>query len=102
MSKVRESLEENKEEILKALPEEYHADLEREIQNADDAPVLSDDEDLEAIKAELTNNPDIQEAAAIAELEKNPAAHKPPPAPSEEEQQKEMDERLKEAQSGTQ
>ncbi len=100
MSKTKKSLEENKKEILKALPEEWHADLEREIQNAEDAVRLSDEEELEAIKAELTNNPDVQEAEAIADLEKNPTAHKPAPTPSEEELRKEMEERLGEAQAG--
>jgi len=100
VSKVRESLEANKEEILKALPEEHHAHLEKEIQTAEDAMSLSDEEELGVIKAELINNPDIHEAGAIAELENNPTAHRPAPAPSEEEQEKEMAERLKEAQAG--
>ena len=97
MSNVKKSLEENKEEILKALPEEFHADLEKEIEAAEDLPRLSDVEELESIKTELTNNPDIDEAEAIAGLEKNPTAHKPLPPPTEEEQKKEMEERLREA-----
>jgi hypothetical protein len=93
-------LEANKAEILEALPEEFHADLENEIQNAVDATALSHEEEQEAIKAELTNNPDIQEAEAIADLENNPTAHKPAPAPGEEDQKREMEERLAEAQAG--
>ena len=100
MSKVRESLEANKAEILEALPEEHHAHLEKEIQHAEDATALSDEEELGAIKAELTNNPDIHEAGAIAGLENNPTAHKPAPAPSEEAQEKEMKQRLEEARAG--
>ena len=96
MSNIKKSLGDNKEEILKALPKEFHADLEKEIEAADDTPRLSDAEELEAIKAELTNNPDIDEAEAIAGLEKNPTAHKPLPPPTEEEQKKEMEERLRE------
>jgi len=99
MSKRKKSLEDNKEEILKALPEEFHADLEREIEAAEDPPVLNDEEELEAIKKELTNNPDIDEAEAIAALEKEPTAHKPSPRPTEEEQKKEMEERLREVQA---
>ena len=99
MSEIRKSLEENKEEILETLPEEFHADLENQIQNAESPTRLSDDEELEAIKAELTSNPDVQEAEAIADLEKNPTAHKPAPAPSEEELKTEMEEQLKEAQA---
>jgi len=99
MNKTRESLEENKAEILKALPVEFHADLGKEIQNAVDMTAPSDEEELEAIKAELTNNPDIQEAEAIAHLDHNPTAHKLAPAPSEEEQRTEMEERLAEAQA---
>jgi len=98
VSKTRESLEENKAEILEALPEEFHADLEKEIQNAVDATALSDEEELEAMKAELTSNPEVQEAEAIAHLDSNPTAHKPAPAPSEEDLKKELEERLAEAQ----
>ena len=94
MSNIKKSLEDNKEEILKALPKEFHADLEKQIAAAGDTPTLSDAEELEAIKAELTNNPDIDEAEALAGLEKNPTAHKPLPPPTEEEQKKEMEEHL--------
>ncbi len=95
MSKIKESLEKNKEEILKALPEEFHADLEKEIEAAKDPAPLSDEEELEAIKKELTDNHDVVEGLAIPQLEKAPTAHKPSPLPSEEEQKKEMEERLK-------
>ena len=97
MSKIKKSLEENKGEILKALPEEFHGDLEKVIDAAVDAPELSDADELEAIKKELTDNPDVNEKEAIEELLKKPTAHKAPPAPSEAEQKKAMEEAIAEA-----
>ena len=94
MSKIKKSLEENKEEILKALPKEFHENLEKEIDAAVDAPALSDQEELEAIEKELTDNPDVSQKEVIEGLLKNSTAHKAQPAPTEEEQKTAMEEAL--------
>jgi len=47
-----------------------------------------------AIKAEMTANPDCDEAALIAEVEKNPSAHRAEAPPSEEEQKSALKEAL--------
>ena len=95
MSKIKESLEANKSEILAALPEEFHEGFTRQLETTTDPVPLTDDEELEAIKAELTANPDVSEAEVIADLEKNPTAHKPAMPPSEETLKAEMEEALK-------
>ena len=86
MSSVKKSLEENKDEILKNLPEEFHADFHTAMANAEETVPLTPEEELEAIKAELTANPDVDHDALIPLLESSPTAHRADPPPSAEEQ----------------
>jgi len=87
---VLKSLEENKDQILKDLPEEHHAAFEAELSNAADITAPSAEEELEAIKAELKANPDVDDAALIPEVEASPGAHRAPAQPSAEEQESAM------------
>ncbi len=93
---VQQSLKDNEAEILKNLPEEFKADLEKQIADAAPAPQMTDAEEAEAIKTELKENPDIDDAAVIPEFEKNPTAHHMPPPPSQEEQDAELKKRQEE------
>lgn len=70
MSKVHESLKANESEILAALPKEFHEDFKKQVAApaaAEEAP-LSGEAEIQAIKAELVANPDVDESAAAAEL----------------------------------
>lgn len=87
MSAIKESLEANKKEILEALPAELHADFEKEVEAAAAASAPSAEEELAAVKAEMTANPDCDEAELIAAVEKDPTAHRADPSPSAEEQE---------------
>ena len=87
---IRNSLEENKDEILKSLPEELHAAFEQEVAGAEDAAAPTAEQEFEAIKAELQANPDCDDAALIPEVEANPAAHRAEAPPSAEEQEAAM------------
>lgn len=70
MNIAKQSLEENKAAILAALPAEFHSDFEKELAAVPDtAPApLSGEAEIEAIKAELKENPAVDEKAAAAEL----------------------------------
>lgn len=87
MNAIKESLEANMAEILENLPPELHDDAKKEVAAAADAAPPSAEEELAAIKAEMTANPDIDEATLMAEVEKNPSAHRAEPPPSAEEQE---------------
>lgn len=84
MSAIKESLEASKDQILENLPAEFHADFEKEVEAAAgaSASVASEDE-LAAIKAELTAHPDCDESV-VGEID--PAAHRAAAPPTEEEQ----------------
>ena len=60
-----------------------------------DPAAPSADEELEAIKAEMTSNPNVDDAALIPEVEANPTAHRAGAPPSAEEQEAAMKEALK-------
>ena len=68
MSKIKQSLEENKAAILEAVPAELHAEVEAHIAAATDEPVMSAEETVQAIKAECAANPDVDESAAAEAL----------------------------------
>jgi hypothetical protein len=70
--------------------------VDKEIAAACDPQALSDDEEVEAIKKELTQNPEVNDAEVIPEFLKAPTAHKPQPLPSEAEQKKAMEQALAE------
>lgn len=70
MSKIKDSLTANNDAILKALPQEFHADFEKQLAaepSTDPAP-LTGDAEISAIKAELVANPGVDESAAAGEL----------------------------------
>lgn len=94
MSTIKESLEANSEEILENLPKEFHEDFKKEVEAATEVAPQSPEEELEAIKAEMTANPACDEAALIAEVEQNPTGHRSDPLPSAEEQESAMKEAL--------
>jgi hypothetical protein len=70
MNKAKNSLQENLEEILANLPEEFHADIKKDIDGMSDGEEesLTGEDEVAAIKAELVANPDVDESAAAAEL----------------------------------
>ena len=82
MNKEKQSLEENKAEILAALPKEFHEEFEKRL-NAmpDTAPAPpTNKEVVKAIKAELEANPNVDEKKAAAELKDIKAPEPLPPA----------------------
>ena len=69
MSKIQESLKANESEILAALPKEFHADFKKEMEAPTEEPTpLSGASEVEAIKAELVANPDVDDAAVLEDL----------------------------------
>jgi hypothetical protein len=69
MNVEKQSLEENKAAILAALPAEFHSDFEAQLADTAPAPApLSGEALIAAIKAELKENPNVDEKAAAAEL----------------------------------
>ncbi|MEP0265573.1 hypothetical protein [Dokdonia sp.] len=70
MSIEKKSLQANESEILAALPENFHADFKNQLTTMSDenAPQLTGDAEIAAIKAELKANPAVDENAAAAEL----------------------------------
>ena len=81
MSKIHESLKANEAEILAALPKEFQADFKKEL--ATPPPVqapLSGDAEIQAIKAELVANPEVNESEAAGELKEISAPGKAAPA----------------------
>lgn len=61
---IKKSLEENKEQILKDLPEEFHSCLEAEISNCEPIPALSDEDAVKEAVEVIRHNPSI---AAISD-----------------------------------
>ncbi len=81
MDKVQQSLEDNKAEVLANLPEEFHADFEKQCQDACETPAMTDDEVVKAITEGLPSDTEIAK-----EFEKNPVIEKGAAAPSLDEQ----------------
>lgn len=79
MNKVQQSLQDNIEEILANLPEEHHEGCKQQIQQACEAPVMSDEEANAAIIKALPE----ERASAFKE---NPTTFRAEPKPSLEEQ----------------
>ncbi|WP_034057351.1 hypothetical protein [Lacinutrix jangbogonensis] len=86
MNKVKDSLKENLDEILKNLPSEFHEDAKKELDNMPDVAEAapSSAAQISAIKAELVANPDVDESAAAAELTDIKAPEVSVPATKEE------------------
>ncbi len=96
MGRIADSLKDNLEHILKAVPEEHRDDAKKAIEGAEEIVKNTAEEELELIKKELNDNADVVDTeAAIADLDKNPTAHQPPPPPTEEEQKAAQEEELK-------
>lgn len=93
MNNVQQSLQENLEEIKKNLPEEFHADLEKQISDSGDATgtQLSGDAAVAAVKAELEANPEVDNTVAAELTDLAPVAAV---EPSEAEQKHEMESQL--------
>lgn len=70
MNKIQESLKANEAQILEALPKEFHEDFKKEMAAppAPEVAPLSGEAEVQAIKAELLANPDVDESSAAAEL----------------------------------
>ncbi|MFY0630325.1 MAG: hypothetical protein JXR05_08075 [Flavobacteriaceae bacterium] len=71
MNPAKASLEENKAAILAALPKEFQADFEKQLadmSNIAPAAQLNGADAIPAIKAELKENPAVDESAAAAEI----------------------------------
>jgi len=85
MSRITESLKENKDEILAALPEEFHEEFKKQLEMPIlEGPTLSGEAEVEAIKAELVANPSVDEHMAAGELKEISAPGKIKPITDEE------------------
>lgn len=100
MISAKKSLEDNKDEILANLPKEFHEDFLKGVETMEDqvATALEGEAAVEAIKAELVANPDVDEKAAAAEL-KEIKAPAPAPKATEAELEAQKAELLKAAQA---
>ena len=88
MSKIQQSLQDNLADIKANLPEEFHADLEKMVAEATDAPAMSAEEEADAVKAELYGNPDVDDAEWVDKVDVS--QHAAPAALSAEEQEAAM------------
>ena len=86
MGKIQESLKANLAEIKAALPEEVHADLDAQIDAAEDEAPLSEAEVKKAIQSELIANPDVPKDSRVKLCEEGVEAPQCAAIPSEEEQ----------------
>lgn len=86
MNNVQKSLQDNLAEIKKTLPEEFWGGLEAEAAAAAPVPVLDEAAAKAAVVAEVKENPTIDDAAVMGEVEANLSIPAPLPAPSEAEQ----------------
>lgn len=97
MSKIADSIKENLEHIKAALPDGIDFDGDAYTSIAESKlKKLDDDAEKSAIIEELTNNPDVDQDACIADLEAAPDAHKAPPPATAKEQESAMKEMLAE------
>jgi len=92
MNKTLKSFQENAESILKELPKEFHEVAKKEIESVKDLESNTPERELEMIKKELLDHPDI-DASIIKDI--NPKEHRSPKPPSEDEQKKAMEAELK-------
>lgn len=66
---IKESLQENLDQILENLPSEFHSDLKASIDAATPTPRLSTEEAKEQAAQLMKENPDIQDEECIALLD---------------------------------
>lgn len=97
MGKVADSLKENMEFIKSALPDGIDLDEDTLPANVEAMlEPLGEEEQKQAIVAELTANPDVDHAECIPAFESAPDAHKSPEPASQEELDTAMKEMLAE------
>lgn len=65
MDNKKESLKANQEEILSNLPGEFQEDFKK---NSGTTTTVNDKDEVSAIKAELVENPAVDDSAPAAEL----------------------------------
>ena len=92
---IKQSLEENLDHILAALPEEHHEAFKAEVANAPDSTELPQEDEHERIKTELRYHPHVDESV-VGEIDLD--SHKPSPPLSEAEQKSAMEHELKRVQ----
>jgi len=78
---VKQSLEENMDDILKNLPEEFHEDLKASIETAAPSSKLTDEEAVIQASELMRDNPDIDHEACIPLLAKDTRLNRPIPQP---------------------
>ena len=99
-NEVKQSLEDNMNEILKALPEEFHADFKASVENAEPSPKLSTDE-AKAQAAELMKeDPSIADEECVALLDEDVLINQAIQQPNAEELEMQKKELLAEIEAG--
>lgn len=93
---VKESLKENTNEILKNLPEEFHANFKAEMENAAPVPQQSDNELRKIVIEELKNNPNVDGVVCISAFEADMMFNQAIPQPCKEELELEKQDLLSE------
>jgi len=81
---VKQSLEDNKAEILQNLPEEFHKDFDASLADAAPEPQLSGKAAEDAVIAELKANPDVDDGEWVYQFRKDPQIGQQLPPLSEE------------------
>ena len=92
---IKQSLEENLDHILAALPVEHHEVFKAEMASAPDSIEFPQEDEHERIKTELRYHPHVDESV-VGEIDLN--SHKPLPPLSEAEQKSTMEQELKRVQ----
>jgi hypothetical protein len=95
MSKLKASYEANLAEMKKAVPEEFWGDLEKEVAAAAPVAVPTEAEQQAAVVAEIKENPSIDDAAILPEVEGKITVPAPEVAPSQADQDAAMAVELK-------
>ncbi len=93
---VKQSLEDNLDEILENLPKEFHDDMKSSIEAATPTPKLSDEEAKQHAAELMKENPAILDEECIPLLDSDTTLNKPIALPSEEELKLQMEQSLAE------
>jgi hypothetical protein len=86
MSNVKASFEANLEEMKKTVPQEFWADLDKQVAAAAPVAVPTEAEQVAAVTAELKANPAVDDAAVAAEIPSSITVPAASAAPSQADQ----------------
>ncbi len=99
-NEVKKSLQDNTDEILKNLPDEFHADFKASVESAAPAPKLTDDE-AKAHSAQLMKeNPSIADEECVPLLDEDVLINQAIGQPNDEELEQQKKELLAEIEAG--